>query len=287
MNKLFYILTVVPFLFLFTAKAQQEVFKVSKPVTYNFTNEVKYIEITAEKATVSTEGWEKNHIEVQVTVISRNANKKIAEADLKVIKTTVNQIGSNLFLKNYFEGKNTTIGSNLSVEYHLKVPSNIALKITNLFGRVYINNHAGLLMVNVSYGTAELIEISGTTKLTSHYCSVSGNKITGKFNCNAEKSDISLNAMQALVNMESKYGEIMLSLSPNPQNVTINSQRSKVTVNVPNSAFNYKLKTIHSEIYLPGQLKSFGDFYENSNNKNASLINISTSYCPITIIQQP
>lgn len=287
MKKLAYILIGVLLLIVSTAKAQQEVFKVSKPIKHTYSHEVKNIEIKAEKASITVEGWDKKQIDVQVTLVSRNANKKMAETDLKFIKTSIAQTGSNLFLKNYFEGKNTTIGSNLSVEYHLRVPRDIALNITNLFGKVFVNNYAGLLTVTISYGAAELIEISGNTQLTSHYSTVSGNKISGKFNCKAEKSDINLNAVQALVNMESKYGEIMLCLSPNPQNVTINSQRSKVTMNVPNTALNYKLKTLQSEVFLPRNTKLTSGFYENTNNKNATLINIATSYCPITIIQQP
>lgn len=287
MKKIVYLLVVVLLLIGKTSLAQQEVFKVSKPLQYHYSHEIQKIELLAEKAAISIIGWDKNYIEIQVIQVSRNSNKKTAESDLKYVKVAVRQVDNKLFLKNYFEGKNTTVGSNLSVEYHLRVPKSIEFKIKNLFGRIEASKLSSPLGIDVSYGSVELTAINGNVVLTSRYSTIVADQLSGKFVCNAEKSDLTLKSVQAQLDIKSKYGEIALDLVSNQYNVNVNSQRSKITVSIPNKAFNYKLKTLHSEIILPGSIRLKTDFYENISHKDVVIINLSTSYCPIVINQQP
>jgi len=284
MRKLEYILAFVLLMSGLKSVAQQEGYKVSKQINRNFTQEVKLIEITGEKATIEIEGWNKDHIEVQIRLISRNPLRRNAEADLKYIKTTLDQTGETIRMKNFFEGKSSPITSNLSVEYQLKVPEKVSLNVRNLYGKVVVGNISNLLQIEVAFGSIILESVQGNSTIKSNYSSIDGNNIGGLFTCTAEKTDINLSGVNAPVKIESKYGEIELSLTSNLYPVTINSTRTKLSLTIPDKPFNYKLKTLFSEISIPAMTAIKDDFYEKKTSDQIPTLELKTSYCPIKIL---
>lgn len=286
MRKLVYILAFVLMLAGLKSTAQQEVYKVSKQMNRNFTKEVKMVEISGEKATIEIEGWNKDFIEVHIRLISRNPHKKRAESDLQNIKTDLIQTGSTLRIMNLFEGKSELITSNLSVEYQMTVPEKVSINVRNLYGKVVAKNITDPLCVNVSFGSLQLDSVWGNSTIISNYCSIRGNNIGGSFSCTAEKTDINLTNVNALVKIESKYGEIALVVNSNQYPVTINSHRTKLSLTIPEKPFNYKLKTLYSEISVPGMNAIKDDFYEKKTSDQIPMLELNTSYCPIIILTE-
>jgi|GEM_PF-472338 len=284
MRKLVYILAFVLLLAGLKSVAQQEVYKVSKLIDRDFTQEVKEVEIIGEKATIEIEGWNKNYIDVQIRMISRNPMRKNAEIDLQYIKTDLIQTGSTLRMKNFFEGKSSQITSNLSVEYIIKVPSTVSLTVSNLYGKLMVRNSSNQIQLDVSFGSIELESVNGKINVLSKYGDITGDKIEGSISCTAEKTDINLKEVNAPVKIKSKYGEIALSLTSNQYPVIINSHRTKLLLTIPDKPFNYKLKTLFSEIDLPDKTVIKDDFYEKKINDTVSTLELSTSYCPIIIL---
>jgi hypothetical protein len=266
--------------------AQQEVFKVTKHLERTFSSNVKSVEVSGEKALITIEGWTNDFTKIEVKSISRNQVKKIAEADLRCIKTEMSQTSAIVTAKNYFEGKSSLITSNLSVEYHIKVPANVSLVIHNLYGKVVAQHLGNKLSLTISFSSVDINSITGATDIQAKYSEITGAVIKGLFSCNTEKTDIKLIGVNAPTHIVSKYGEVSLTLVSNQHGVSVNSQRAKVSVILPNQPFNFDLKNRFSEIILPGQAAVKTDIYEKRVDEKAATINITTSYCPIIISKE-
>jgi hypothetical protein len=266
--------------------AQQEVYKVSKLLSQNYSQEVKSIDISGEKATIEVEGWSNNYIEVGIRMISRNPIKKSAESDLQYVKTDLQQVGCTLKIRNYFDGKNSMITSNLSVEYAIKAPFAVSVSVKDLYGKVSLKQLTDQIQTDISFGSLEMESLNGTINITSKYSTVNGNAIGGSVTCTVEKTDVNLKGVNAPISLESKYGEIDLSLYSNQYPVTIISQRTKISITIPDKLYNYKLKTLYSEIIMPGMTVIKDDFYEKIIDEKVGTLIIITSYCPITIVKE-
>jgi hypothetical protein len=266
--------------------AQQEVYKVSKLLSKNYSKEVIAINISGEKASIELEGWESDFIEVRIRMISRNPIKKSAENDIQYIKTDLQQVGSTLRIRNYFDGKSAQITSNLSLEYTIKVPSGVSVSVKDLYGKVSLKQLTNQIQTDISFGSLEMESLNGTINITGKYSTIEGNTIGGSFTCTAEKTDINLKGVNGSVAIESKYGEIGLSFFSNQYPVTINSQRTKILIALPDKLYNYKLKTLFSEISLPGIEVIKDDFYEKFIDEKVGTLDITTSYCPIIITKE-
>jgi len=266
--------------------AQQEVYKISKLVERNYSGEVKAIDISGEKASIELEGWEKDLVEVQVRMIARNPVKKSAENDLQYIKADMEQAGGTLRIRNYFDGKSANITSNLSLEYKIKVPSGMPVYVKDLYGKVSLKQLTSKIQADISFGSLEMELIKGTIKITGKYSTITGSTISGNFTCTAEKTNINLKGVNAPVAIESKYGEIGLSLSSNQFPLSIAGQRTKISINLPDKRYNYKLRTLYSEISLPGIDVIKDDFYEKVVDGGVGTLDVTTSYCPIIITKE-
>jgi len=266
--------------------AQQEMYKVSKLLSQNYSQEVRSIDISGEKATIEVEGWSNNYIEVRIRMISRNPIKKSAENDLQYIKTDLQQVESTLRIRNYFDGKNSLITSNLSVEYTLKVPFAVSVSVKNLYGKVSLKQLTSQIKTAISFGSLEMESLNGTINITSKYSTINGNAIGGSVTCITEKTDVNLKGVNVPIAIESKYGEIDLSLFSNQYPVIINSQRARISITLPDKPYNYKLKTLYSEISVPGKALIKDDFYEKVVEGSVGILDITTSYCPIIITKE-
>jgi len=67
---------------------------------------------------------------------------------------------------------------------------------------------------------------------------------------------------------------------------TINSTRTKLSLTIPDKPFNYKLKTLFSEISMPGLTVIKDDFYEKKTSDQIPTLELNTSYCPIKILTE-
>ncbi|MBN1925696.1 MAG: hypothetical protein JW798_07670 [Prolixibacteraceae bacterium] len=262
---------------------QQQVFKVSKLINKTVSTKITTIEIISEKATVEIIGWDKNEIEIQMRLISRNPIQKKAKADLKYIRTELSEEEKHLFIRNYFDGKNSRITSNLSVEYQLYVPDGISLKIKNLYGKILLEKLNNPADIDLSFGSLSANKIKGNISGNLSYSTVTGNNIDGILNFKSEKTDINIDNLNATISIDARYGEISFSLLDNIKAVSMNCHRTKIDMQIPEKPFNYKLKNLYSEIKVPGlPTISYDEYQKQVSGENATL-NISTSYCPITI----
>lgn len=283
MIKHVYILFMVLLCYSVSTKAQQIVHKVSKQIHKEYTIGINELEIIGEKSSITVIGWDKNYIDVEMVLISRNTDKKSAINDINFIKIEDKKSESKLLLKNYFDGQAKKLSSNLSVEYRIKLPVNVSLKIMNLYGKVELSNLNTNLSASTSFGTIELNNIKGKTEIQNMYSNFTGNLISGSLKCISEKSDIKLTNITSSVLIESKYGEINLQLIDNSYPIELNCLRSEVNITIPRQAFNYQLNTLNSTIKVPGKEQIETDQYQFETSKNASTLNINTTYCPIII----
>ncbi|MFA9390030.1 MAG: hypothetical protein ACERKD_09500 [Prolixibacteraceae bacterium] len=283
MRKLRAIGLVVFLLFVASANAQTTVQKVSKQNTKKYASTIERFKLTGEKANIKISGWENDYIEITTTFISRNSDKTKAIQEINFIQSEEQLSEHSLIIRNYFDGNSRNITGNLSVEYQIYLPATIQVNLSNLYGKVKLENLNNPVQLSVSFGAIEIDHYNGQLEIKNNYSNLSGQFIDGILHCNSEKSDIVLQHLGAKTSIEAKYGNI--SLQPNKQlkSLQLNCSRSSVTIQQTKQTTNYQLKTINSSISLPERGTIGDNQYQSEPKANAPNYTVNTSYCPIII----
>jgi len=124
--------------------------------------------------------WNKDsvslHISIKTTPNINNRLQKVLESirfDIKqtayyiTVKTLIGSDRSSFIsdLKNFLNDEN-----NIAIDFDLKVPSYLDLKISNKYGDVEIDNFKGKLNLNLSNGKLTARELGGSNQLNLSFC---------------------------------------------------------------------------------------------------------------------
>lgn len=263
-------------------KAQQVVHKVSKTITREVSKVHEFI-LTGEKADIVIEGWDKPGVHIEAVLISRNTLKDKAIAEIENIKVEFVQDDAKFWVKNYFSGKSSNITGNLSVEYRIKIPKDINVSVSNLYGKTQVNKLNNKLSVSVAFGSLQLHEIMGEINIHNRYSNIEGSGISGTLVCQSEKSDILLKEVASKISIKASYGKIDLSISNKPKPVEIDGSRCEVRLTLRDKKVNLRLNNLESTIRIFDGIESTSGKYQSMVYPAANEIIVSTTYCPITI----
>lgn len=172
MKKKLFSFSVVLMVFLSTSsytKAQNT--EKTKVINKNYTvNANDKLTIENQFGKVSVETWDKNEIDVEITIkVSAKSESRtlslLNEIDVNDIKINNNVNSKSVYLKTIIPNNTVKLGKqNISIDYLVKMPVNSPLNIQNKFGNVYIGDFNSALQVNVSYGSIKINKLSGANK---------------------------------------------------------------------------------------------------------------------------
>lgn len=122
---------------------------------------------------VSVETWDKNEIDVEITikVSSKSESRTLSllnEIDVNDIKINNNVNSKSVYLKTIIPTNTASLGKqNISIDYLVKMPATSPLNIQNKFGNVYMGDFKAALQLNVSYGSIKINKLYGDNKRIS------------------------------------------------------------------------------------------------------------------------
>ncbi|MEE9363794.1 MAG: hypothetical protein V3U92_14430 [Cellulophaga sp.] len=153
------------FFFLIGTLIAQE--KVSKKIekTHILSNTGKF-HIDNKYGDVIINGWDKNSIEVIISISVTHKKLEQAESILDRIIPNIKEAGDFLSISSKIEDKNQSLfsryfnkanpftfdKSNVQIDYLVYMPENASLDITNKFGDVILSGWTGKLKVNIQHG---------------------------------------------------------------------------------------------------------------------------------------
>lgn len=155
------------------------------------------LKIKAEKGFIQILPSEDNSVHVELKLILKHEELSVAKKEMAYVRYTMTESGKDLILANSIvlpaKSEEEGLQSIFRVEYFVKVPDNISIDVSNVFGSVTIQN------------------ISANISTILEYCDLNIKNTEGKFYVNTQIGDINLNNVKSDVNIISSYASIKLN----------------------------------------------------------------------------
>ncbi|MCU4175525.1 hypothetical protein [Carboxylicivirga sp. N1Y90] len=118
---------------------------------------IKLLELKNQHGNITIEGWDKENIEIHTLINVNSPGPNGAEEVLDFISIQRAQLGEKLIFRTQFDEE---FFSNypFNIEYHIKLPSRLNLKIKNKLGDIIIQNILGQIILDQSYGRLHLLQ---------------------------------------------------------------------------------------------------------------------------------
>ena len=208
------------------------------------------VNIEGERANVSIESWSKKEISIQVELIAKNIDKKVATADLEHLKYEIKKVKNKIYLRNYIANKTTT--SNFSAKYTIYLPEDCRVYLKNHFGAASIKNLTNNLRVNSKFSKIDLINIQGLMEVTTRFGDIVGEKLNGRMTLNSRRSNITLSDISGHYDIQAQYGMIKIFSNDENLDLKIDAEKANVFLYSSNPAiFGYDLTSKQGKINLP------------------------------------
>ena len=263
-----HILLAGSFLILGTAvsNAQTTLKVVSKSVDRDFVYKSgKSVVVEGEKAEIKVETWDKDIVHVELKLIAKNPDKKIAENELKYFNHSFLEERGEIRLRNFFATKKKP-GSELKAEYLVKVPHECPVRMSNYFGKTDVSDLTADLDIDSKFGPVNMKNITGRIDVKSRFGDVLGELLSGMVNIETHRSDLTLKQLEGSYKIKSKYGIVKIFSDNELLDLNIEAEKSDVYFFNPNpTAFGYELFAHFGDITVPEDLKV--NFVENSDTQ--------------------
>lgn len=188
----------------FAQKATKEISKsyaASKGFTLDIANKYGKIDVV---------NWDKNEVDVKVTITVEANNQEKAEETLKYITVEIDESGNGVSFETEFDSKAFGKNQNIEVAYKVTAPEYINASLAQKYGSVYIQSLTGDVELEIKYGelTASSIVNSNRDAWNTLEFAYSEGSIDQAGNLEAEVSYSELELTEVnMLNMESKYSE--------------------------------------------------------------------------------
>jgi hypothetical protein len=218
------------------------------------------VNIEGEKAEIKVETWKRNEVKVLVELVSKNADRKAAQADLDRMVYSTEQAGSKLYFRNYLSSakgaKKAT--SDIKAIYTITLPADCPVYLKNNYGLSDISNLTKSLRVNSEFSKINIENISGQIGIDTRFGDIVGKDVDGNVTINSRRSDITLHDIKGTWNINSTYGVMKFFTNPSPELLTmnINAEKSDVYFFDPKpNYYGYTLTAHYGTITVPNDLK--------------------------------
>tara|TARA_R110001599_G_scaffold45036_3_gene133564 strand:- start:14832 stop:15743 length:912 start_codon:yes stop_codon:yes gene_type:complete len=210
--------------------------------------------IKGRKAEVTVTGWDKEYIRVEMDLISKHPNKKVAVEELEYIQYAISKTEHQYVLRNMFYSvaNKTKIRSSLSVKYRIYVPLSQSVTVNNEYGSIDLLNLYGQIKIDGNFCDVNMERLFGTVMAKLSYGEITGNHIDGRTNMQVTRSNMKLIDFAGEMRIDNEYGNIEISPSTLLKSLDVKSRHGKVNLTVNRlDAFNYNVSVNGSYIDLP------------------------------------
>ena len=187
--------------------------------------ESKTVKIDAEKpitlkvlddsGDVSITGADVETVQVKVVKTAYDSTQARADAEVKTIKYTIEQVGNSITLK-YELPKSTNFSNNVNtVDFIVTVPNEVSVNINNSFGEISVVDTKGTVDIKNSFGDVTIENVEGA--------------VTAKTN-SGEVSATSIVAGSDNIDLSSDFGSIVLKKA-GAKDITLDSNSGTITLN--------------------------------------------------------
>ncbi len=217
----------------------------------------KRIEINGQYADIKIIAWDQSKIEGVTELIAKHSDQATAKKDVQTLTAIFEErkkalyIGNQLLLSN----KGLKPSSNLKAKFTFRVPRNCPIIITNSFGTIEVEGLDQSLQITSRFSKLIISEVSGKAQFNTSFGSIYGQNLTGQVVVVGDRTEVSLNALEGVYNLESKYGQITLSEDETKKyELRIKGNKTDVIFLEDNLlAHDFDLMTAYGKINIPNQ----------------------------------
>jgi hypothetical protein len=252
------------------AFSQETLQVVTKSIDKTF-DRSQNLKIDAEKADIELMVWDGDKIKVNIELVAKHPDRKMALKDLEMLKYVADKFGNEIVLRNYLQTQNESnkIESNLKAKYVIKIPESMAVSIHNSFGKISVSGKYKLLQLKTDFCNAELKNITGNLKLDTHYGDVLCQNISGKINIKTDRTNLTVNDISEECIILSQYGKLKIQRITNLQKLNIDAQKSEITlVGIPLKNYAFHLVNDYGKLKIPSGFSS-----STQNNHQVAMLN--------------
>jgi Putative adhesin len=250
--------------------------------------------INCEKAEVIIEPSDSLSINVKAELSARHPSLDTATTDVETWQFVTTVIGKKIYIRAYLGlvgGKKAPV-SNMKAKIVVHAPKSCAVELNNKFGKAFISQLDGGLVLNGSFCTFQLTDLGGKVKVESQYGDIDAKNLKGTLEVQSKRANVHLNTVAGDCTVTSEYGKIEVETSPEMANLKVNGNKSEVVLhNTENIPHNISLATEYGQITAPA---NFDKQTSTDNTQRAirtalqqfSKVEIITSFANI-ILDQP
>lgn len=279
---------------------------VEKTKTYSKTYSVtgsERISVNNQFGEVKINGWNKNEVKVDVTIIARSSTDERAQEILDRISIEDSKNDNGVSFKtnmknesNSKKEKNNYKEEKMEINYQVYMPTANALSLTNQFGASIVPDMNGSVELTSKFGKLTAGKLSNVKKLTVEFGSatvesISGGKLDIKFSrAIVNKLDGSVTAV-----FEHCSG-VKLGVETGTKELTVTSAFSKLYLDISkNLSANFDINTSFGELSNKtdfdikegngnqGKKGNFNHSYSGKTGSGSSAMKISSSFSQITL----
>ncbi len=279
-------------------QAQQKLQVVTKTIEQDLKEVLDSgIVIKGRKAEVTVTGWEKSFIRVEMDLIAKHPNRKVALEELDFIQYAISKTADQYVLRNtfYSTARKSKVRSSLSVKYRIFIPVDQSVVVNNEYGVIDLLNLYGSVQVDGNFCDVNFERLFGDVQASVSYGEVKGKNLDGLTILDLHRTDMNLEGFAGDVRIKNQYGTIELFPNTLLKALDVKSRHGKVSLSVNKlDAFNYDVSVNGSFIDLPeaesrrlqvNELeKSYAFKVENGLSK--ARISIKNLLFPVKIIAQ-
>ena len=213
----------------------------------------RQLAVEGEKAEIFVETWDKQQISVKVVLTARHALLETAQVDLENLEFVTELAGDKIFLQNRLRDKTRRAESELSVHYYITLPEACPVYLKSHFGAATISNLRNQLRINGEYSAINIDNVQGLLDIRTRFGDITGERIDGNVVINARRSDIKLFDVGGSFTINAQYGVLDLSPNLNMRQLSVNADKSDVTIYEPRNGegLAYELASNNGELSLP------------------------------------
>ena len=250
--------------------------------------------INCEKAEVVIEPSDSLSINVTAELSARHPSLDTATADVATWQFVTTVIGKKIYIRAYLGlvgGKKAPV-SNMKAKIVVRAPKSCAIELNNKFGKAFISQLDGGLILNGSFCSFHLTDLGGEVKVESQYGDIDVKNLKGTLEVQSKRANVHLNTVAGDCTVTAEYGKIEVETSPEMANLKVNGNKSEVVLhNTENIPHNISLATEYGQITAPA---NFDKQTSTDNTQRAirtalkqfSKVEIITSFANI-ILDQP
>ncbi|MEL7119852.1 MAG: DUF4097 family beta strand repeat-containing protein [Bacteroidota bacterium] len=275
-------------------KQVKEVTKViEKSFQYSTGDELN---ISGEKADVQVESWDKNQIQITLTVSAMHPQEAQAKKDVESITLRSSKNSNKVYISNILDKSDVDKkpSSKLNSSFVIKIPSDCPVYLKTEFGYVKVKDLSNKVKLNSQFTDIGLENIQGVVDVQSKFGELDGKSIDGDMFLDTRRTEITLRDLKGNFDIKAHYGTLNIFADPNVANLKISADNTKIhLITSDPGKFAYQIDAKESELDMPEQLMmKFQDLSPNTSLKKLKFeprkefyanIQISIAFSEMTI----